>query len=138
MVGNRMMHASVGLSALDGKKYLSLETYRKTGEGVRTPVWFAVAPANAAAPTLYVYTAANSGKAKRIRRSGAVKIAPCDARGNVSGQWMDARAEIVSGNEFLRGMQLIDRKYCPLKQVLDVFARVFRRPARIMLVIRPV
>ena len=26
-------------------KYLSLETFRKTGVGVRTPVWFAADPA---------------------------------------------------------------------------------------------
>ena len=33
-----MMNTAVGLAALEGKRYLSLETYRKSGEGVRTPV----------------------------------------------------------------------------------------------------
>jgi hypothetical protein len=80
---NQMMDASAVRAALDGKKYLNLETYRKSGKGVRTPVWFAVTPADAPAaniPRFYVYTTADSGKAKRIRRSGVVKIAPCDVR----------------------------------------------------------
>ena len=136
-----MMDASAGLAALDGKKYLNLETYRKSGKGVRTPVWFAVTPADAPAantPKLYVYTTADSGKAKRIRQSSVVKIAPCDACGTVSGQWIDAHAKIVSGEEFVRGMRLINRKYCPWKQILDLSALLFRRHERIMIVIRPV
>ena len=136
-----MMNTAVGLAALEGKRYLSLETYRKSGRGVRTPVWFAVEPTNAPASNprkLYVYTTTDSGKAKRIRRKGVVKIAPCDARGNVSGQWIDAHAEIVSGEEFGRGMGLINRKYRPWKQILDLSALLFRRPERIMLAIRPV
>jgi uncharacterized protein len=126
--------------ALYGKKYLNLETYRISGKGVRTPVWFAAAPMDtlgAVTPELYVYTTADSGKAKRIRHSGVVKIAPCDARGNIAGPWIDARAEIVTGEEFDRGMRLIDRKYCPWKQLLDLSALLFRRHQRIMLRIRP-
>jgi uncharacterized protein len=136
-----MMNAGMGLAVFDGKKYLNLETYRRSGKGVRTPVWFAVAPTDdpvANAPRLYVYTTADSGKAKRIRHSGVVKIAPCDVRGNVSGQWIDAHAEIVGGKEFARGMQLINHKFRPWKQVLDLFALMFRRHERIMLAIRPV
>jgi uncharacterized protein len=136
-----MMNAIAGLAVLDGKKYLNIETYRKGGKGVRTPVWFAVEPVDvpgANARKLYVYTTAVSGKAKRIRQNGAVKIAPCDARGNVSGRWIDAHAEIVSGEEFGRGMGLINRKYRPWKQILDLSALLFRRPERIMLAIQPV
>jgi PPOX class probable F420-dependent enzyme len=136
-----MMKAAVGLAAFDGKRYLSLETYRESGNGVRTPVWFAAEPTNAPASDarkLYVYTATDSGKAKRICHKGVVKIAPCDARGNVSGQWIDAHADIVSGEEFGRGMGLIDRKYRPWKQILDFSTLLFRRPERIMLAIRPV
>jgi hypothetical protein len=43
-----MIDASTLRAALDGKKYLNLETYRKSGKGVRTPVWFALTPADAA------------------------------------------------------------------------------------------
>ena len=108
-----MANAAAGqLKDLRSKKYLSLETYRKSGTSVRTPVWFAAPSAgssDADTSKLYVYTTADSGKAKRIRRTAAVKIAACDARGKVTGSWIDARAEIVTGEEFGRGMRLLNR-----------------------------
>lgn len=131
------MPAGSEFSALEGRKYLSLETYRKSGHGVRTPVWFAMASdAGSALPTLYVYTTADTGKAKRIRNNGVVRIAPCDARGNVTGPWIDARAQIVTGEEARGGMRLLDRKYFPWKQMLRLFA-LFRPRERIVIAIRP-
>jgi PPOX class probable F420-dependent enzyme len=131
------MNAAPGLDAFEGKKYLNLETYRRSGKGVRTPVWFATAPATTSEPTLYVYATADSGKAKRIRRTGVVKIAPCDVRGKVTGLWIAAHAEIVGGTEFDLGMQLLNRKYWPWKQVLDLSARLWPRHQRVMITIRP-
>jgi PPOX class probable F420-dependent enzyme len=131
------MNAGVGLDAFDGKRYLNLETYRKSGKGVRTPVWFAAAPAQASGPKLYVYTTADSGKAKRIRRTGVVKIAPCDARGRVTGAWTVARAELVGGEAFDNGMRLINRKYRPWKQILDLSLLLFPRHQRVMIAIQP-
>ncbi len=121
-------------TALVGAKYLNLETYRRNGKGVRTPVWFAVAPGDVA---LYVYTTADSGKVKRIRGNNAVRIARCDARGKVAGAWIDALAEIGDGAAFDRGMRLLDRKYWPWKRLLDLAACVAPRHRRVMLLIRP-
>ena len=118
---------------------MNLETFRKSGEGVRTPIWFAAEPAvslDSAAPKLYVYTVGNSGKVKRIRNNPRVRIAPCDARGKLLGEWVEARAEIVTGAEFTHGMSLLNKKYMPLKQILGFFA-MFRRQARAVLAIRP-
>lgn len=128
------MNAAAGFEALSGKRYLSLETYRRSGKGVRTPVWFAQAPGDV---TLYAYTTTDSGKAKRLRRTAVVKIAPCDGRGKVTGPWLAARAEIVGGEAFDRGMRLLNRKYRPWKQILDLSARLFPRHQRVMIVIRP-
>jgi hypothetical protein len=55
----------------------------------------------------------------------------------VTGPWIDVHTEIVTGEEFGRGMGLIDSKYRPWKQILDLSARLFRRHERIMLAIRP-
>ena len=129
-----MTNAAQGLTAFDGKKYLSLETFRKSGKGVRTPVWFAVDTEE----KLYVYTTADSGKAKRVRQTGAVRIAPCDVRGNVTGSWIDAHAEIVDVEAYDHGMRLINRKYWPWKQLLDLFARLRPSHQRVMLAIAPV
>jgi PPOX class probable F420-dependent enzyme len=122
-----------------GHKYLSLETFRKSGEGVRTPVWFAAAAPEAgegAGRTLYVYTIGNTGKVKRIRNNPRVRIAPCDMRGGLQGEWVEVRAEILQGEEAAQGMRLLNRKYAPWKQVLDFFAR-FRPRERIVFAIRP-
>jgi hypothetical protein len=44
------------------QQYLNLETFRKSGVGFKTPVWFVQD-----GETLFVRTVANSGNAKRIR-----------------------------------------------------------------------
>jgi PPOX class probable F420-dependent enzyme len=128
---------TAGFDLFDGRKYLNLETYRRNGAAVRTPVWFAAAPGAADAPRLYVYTTADSGKAKRIRRTATARIAPCDARGKLTGTWVAARAAIVGHAEFAAGMQLLDRKYRPWKQLLDLSARLFPRHRRIMITLQP-
>jgi uncharacterized protein len=127
-----------GLDEFSGKKYLNLETYRKNGVGVRTPVWVAAAPEEVGGPTIYVYSTADSGKAKRIRRTATVKIAPCDARGKATGSWVEAIAKIVGGEEFDRGMRLLDRKYWPIKQLLNLSTRLFTRHQRVVIAIQPV
>jgi uncharacterized protein len=132
------MNAHTGFGALRFKRYLSLETYRRNGEGVRTPVWFALAPTlgdSAAEPKIYVYTTADSGKAKRIRNNGLARIASCTAFGRITGRWIDVRVKIVSNEEAHRGMRLISRKYIPWKQILD-FLSLFGRHKRIVLAIR--
>ena len=103
-------------------KYLSLETFRKTGAGVRTPVWFAQDPA-AREPVFYVYTLPDSGKVKRIRNNPKIRIAPCTMRGDVRGAWVDAQARICSGGEVAKGQSLLTHKY-PMKRIGDFFSRM--------------
>jgi PPOX class probable F420-dependent enzyme len=128
------MNTTAGWDAFDGQKYLSLETYRKSGAGVRTAVWFA---ADAAGSFFYVYSTAMSGKAKRLRRTSVAKIAPCDSRGRVTGPWISAQATLVGEPSFTAGMQLLNRKYRPWKQILDIFVLLFARHERVMIAIRP-
>jgi uncharacterized protein len=117
-------------------RYLSLESFRKNGQGVRTPVWFAGDPVNGAPQKLYVYSEADSGKAKRIRRNSRVRIAPCDMRGKLLGDWIEARAEIVAGEEAEQGIRLLNSKYMPWKQLLDSFA-TFKRRGHVVFAIHP-
>ena len=129
----------MGFAAFAGHKYLNLETFKKSGEGVKTPVWFAAEPSvslDSSEAKLYVYTIGASGKGKRIRNNPRMRIAPCDMRGRVLGERVDARAEIVTGEEAAHGMQLLNKKYYPWKQLLDFFAS-FRRRERTVFVIRP-
>jgi PPOX class probable F420-dependent enzyme len=129
----------MGFAAFAGQKYLNLETFKKSGEGVKTPVWFAADSSvslDSSEAKLYVYTIGVSGKVKRIRNNNIVKIAPCNARGGLLDEWVDARAEIVTGAQADRGMQLLNKKYVPWKQFLDFFARFRPRPRTVFL-IRP-
>jgi len=128
--------ADARFTSLQDSKYVNVETFRKNGQGVRTPVWFAGEPENGAPEKVYVYSTADSGKAKRIRNNGRARVAPCDARGNLRGDWMDARGEIVSGEEAEHGMRLLNKKYSPWKKLLDFFS-FFSRNKRIVFVIRP-
>ncbi len=133
------MEAARFFAAFAGHKYLNLETLRKNGQAVRTPVWFAAEDSNratAAPQALFVYTIGVSGKIKRIRNNPMVRIAPCSGRGNLLGEWIPARAEIVTGEEAARGMRLLNRKYFPWRQLLDFFAS-FRRRERTVFTLRP-
>ena len=95
---------------------------------MRTPVWFAEEPENGAAEKLYVYSTSDSGKAKRIGNNGRVRVAPCDVRGKLLGEWIEARAE--------HGMKLLNKKYLPWKQLLAFFS-FFSRNKRVVFLIRP-
>jgi PPOX class probable F420-dependent enzyme len=92
---------------LGSERYVSLATFRKNGREVRTPVW--IAPE---AGKLYVWTNRTSGKVKRLRANRRVRLAPCDARGKVRGEWVDGRARLLEGPEELeRGLETVIRKY---------------------------
>jgi len=122
-----------------GQKYLNLETFKKNGDGVKTPVWFAADPSanlDSSDAKIYAYTIGVSGKVKRVRNNPRVKISPCNMSGKVLGEWVEARAEIISGEEAVRGVQLLNKKYFPWKQLLAVFA-FFSRRERIVFAIRP-
>ena len=127
--------AEAPFASLQGRKYLNLESFRKNGQGVRTPVWFAGEPVEGVPEKLYVYSTADSGKAKRIRNGGRARVAPCDVRGNVQGDWIEARAEIITGADAEHGMQLLNKKYMPWKQLLDFFS-MFSRHKRVVFLIR--
>lgn len=91
---------------LQGQKYVSLATFRRTGQEVRTPVWFAEQ-----AGKLYVMTRNDSGKYKRIRNNSRVRMAPCAARGKVTGAWIEGHARILDRAEEGIARQALARKY---------------------------
>jgi len=129
----------MAFAAFAGHNYLNLESFKKDGDGVKTPVWFAAEPSaqlDSSEAKLYVYTIGVSGKVKRIRNNPRVRVAPCDARGRVLGDWVEARAQIVTGEEAAHGMALLNKKYVPWKQLLDFFAK-FRPRERTVFLIRP-
>ena len=117
-------------AAFEPNKYISLETFKKNGQGVQTPVWFAQHDG-----VLYVYTEADSWKVKRIRNNPSVRVALCTVRGRVTGPWVNGTAALVEGDERRRADDLLNRKYI-LKVLFNWLTRI-NRHERAMLRIRP-
>ncbi len=108
---------------LEGESYLSLATFRRDGRAVETPVWFA-----ADGTSLWVFTAGDSGKVKRLRNSPRARVAACDARGKLHGPWHDAQARIVDSKaEIARANELLLAKYGWQMRLLDLFSRISGR-----------
>jgi PPOX class probable F420-dependent enzyme len=93
-------------SAIRGQKYISLTTFRKSGIGVATAVWFGEEN-----DRLYVMTRSDMGKSKRIRNNPQVKVAPCTMRGRVTGAEFAATARLLPPEEHARARATINRKY---------------------------
>ncbi len=110
------------LSQIEGQTYINLETYRKNGNAIATPVWFAQD-----GRVLYLYSLANAGKVKRIRNNGRVRVAPCDARGKLKGEWVDGRARLLKDDEAVRAHRLLDKKYGLLKKIGNIFSKLMKR-----------
>jgi hypothetical protein len=70
-----------------------------------------------------------------VRNVARVRVAPCDRRGKLLGEWIEARAEIVTGETAARGLKLLSAKYF-LKRVFDLFA-MLRKAERVVILIRP-
>jgi PPOX class probable F420-dependent enzyme len=88
------------LAQFDGQKYISVESFKKNGEGVKTPVWFVLHNG-----VFYVYTEADSWKIKRIRNNPRVRVAVCNVRGTVKGPWLEATAALIEGGRAARCRQ---------------------------------
>ena len=114
--------SSPNLAPFAGQRYLNLESVKRDGTLVQTPVWFAEEEG-----VLYVYTLANAGKVKRIRRHPRVRLAPCTMRGTVIGPWVEAEATIVDATTAAHGHALLRHKYGWMKRIGDVFSRLLHR-----------
>lgn len=79
---------------LNDHLYMSLTTYRKNGEAVPTPVWFA-----RVGERLFVMTQGRSGKVKRLAHNSQVMVAPCTVNGMLLGSAIDATGEVISQPE---------------------------------------
>jgi PPOX class probable F420-dependent enzyme len=108
------------LSHLAGEKYINLETYRKSGQGVRTPVWF-VEMINGDGSVLYVRTSDDTGKYKRVRNNPSVQIAPCNMRGSVKGNWVKGEARIADEEEKIKAFKMLEKKYGIIYKMTRVF-----------------
>jgi PPOX class probable F420-dependent enzyme len=98
---------------LTNQQYINLETFRKSGSGVKTPVWFVQDGV-----IVYVRTIDNSAKVKRIRNNGQVNIAVCKADGALLGDWVFASArELADADVNQKVDRMLDKKYGLMKKM---------------------
>jgi PPOX class probable F420-dependent enzyme len=97
------------------EEFLSLETYRKNGETIKSPMWFAQDN-----DALYLWTMADSSKVKRVRNNPHVNIAPCKRMGEVTGEWMTAHATIDDSPIMVAQVEAM------LLKKIGLFFRIFR------------
>ena len=103
-------------------QYLNLETFRRNGQGVKTPVWFAQD-----GEALRIWTEAGSGKAKRIRREGSVRLTPSTAAGEPLGEWTSGTATVLeSKEEVARTAALFRKKYGVMFNLFGLMGKMRR------------
>ncbi|MDX2040858.1 MAG: PPOX class F420-dependent oxidoreductase [Acidobacteriota bacterium] len=107
------------LEQFANQNYFNLESYRKSGEAIRTPLWFVQD-----GDTLYFYTVAHSFKVTRLKNNPRCRVASCDIRGNLKGEWVDASARLLDTAEASRADNLLNQKYGLSKRILNFFAKL--------------
>jgi hypothetical protein len=108
------------LTRFDHQQYLNLETFRKNGIGVKTPVWFVEDGG-----ILFIRTDAASGKVKRIRNSGTVQVAPCKMDGALLNDWVEASARLVHDPDLDRKVdRLLSKKYGLMKSLFGLASSI--------------
>ena len=114
--------------SLERERYVSLETFRKDGTGVRTPIWFARMQRDGE-DVLVAMTNGNSYKVKRLRRNPAIKVAACNMSGKeILGPFHDGKGEILEDPETIReAARLLRRKYSWQWRLMEVIAWFGRR-----------
>lgn len=116
------------LRALDGETYLNLESFKKDGTGVKTPVWFAVVGA-----AVYVFTDGTSYKVKRVRNQGRARFAACNVDGKrIKSAWFDSKAAVLEKDcpDEVAGYAALRKKYGLQMKLLDLGSKIGGRFGR--------
>jgi len=104
-------------------RYVSLVTFRRSGDMVATPVWAA-----SVGDDFYVFSAGDAGKVKRLRNSSRARLAACSFRGELLGSWHDAEAELVDDEDVIAvAHRALRAKYGVQMWLADVSARLSGR-----------
>ena len=117
-------------SYLEGESYINLTTFRKNGEGVSTPIWFALHDGK-----LHATTEHDSGKMKRIRNNPSVLLAPCNAWGKEKGPRIEGLARSVEDEPTPEAEAALNKKYRLGLGLFQLFGQ--HEIGKIVLEIRP-
>ena len=98
------------------QKYINLETYKKDGTPIRTPVWFVIDK-----DLIYVITRDSTGKVKRLRNNQNVRVTPCSFKGEPKNEWVKGKTEMITGEEADKAIKLRKKKYGMFARLSGIF-----------------
>ncbi|MCW1970846.1 MAG: PPOX class F420-dependent oxidoreductase [Anaerolineae bacterium] len=104
---------------LHNHKFTLLTTYRKNGQAMPTPVWFAQE-----GDKLFVVTQHDAGKIKRIGNNPQVMVAPCTSSGKVLGDQAQGKARILDAASGKYADEVLNRKYGWQKAIFGLLWKV--------------
>jgi PPOX class probable F420-dependent enzyme len=113
-----MSSSSDPISVLSGHQYIKLETQKKNGQAVATPVWI-----SADGKKIFIITRSQTGKVKRLRNNPNVRVAPCGMRGELKGQWFNGKAAFANAQELEYALKLRNKKYGFKTRLAGLFSR---------------
>ena len=88
------------------QKYINLETYKSDNTPIKTPVWFVIDN-----DLIYIITRESTGKVKRLKNNQNVRVVPCSFKGEIKNEWVNGKAQKVTGSEADNIINLRKKKY---------------------------
>jgi len=114
------------LTELANATYVSLRTFRKSGVAVDTPVWCVQDN-----DVLAIFSAGHAGKVKRLHGNANAQLAKCGVRGKLLGDWIPARATLISApDDVPRILATFRAKYGWQMWLADIGARLTGKMAK--------
>ena len=98
------------------QKYINLETYKKDGTPIRTPVWFVIDK-----EIIYIITRDSTGKVKRLKNNQDVQIVSCSFKGEPKNEWVKGKTEMITGEEADKAIKLRKKKYGMFVRLSGIF-----------------
>ena len=99
--------SAADFSALRGRKYALVVSFKRSGDPVPTPVWFGLDDGG----RLYFRSEPRTAKVRRIRNDPHVLVAPCNPRGKPLGPAAEGRARLLPPEENERAEAAIQSNY---------------------------
>jgi len=105
---------------ISNNKYINIESYKKDGSYVRTPVLFVIKDNK-----IYFRSSVKSGKIKRIKNNSSVRLIPCGINGRVKdNKWSSGHATLANTSEINITDRLFTKKYGIVNMLLKLLYKI--------------
>ena len=103
-------------------EFVSIESFRKNGTGIKTPVWITEEGGK-----LQCWTGYDAWKVKRIRNNAQVNLAVCDRSGNIESDWVSAVGHVLDDPQAVKKQtQRMAKKFGLMFRMFQIVGAVRR------------